>query len=94
MRRVAIGVGTEAEDEFAGVALLVAVQCTHRPSAGQPTILLLLLEVRQESQSRPTCGEGGDELVRAMGEAALEVFLNWFHAGDNMPGAIRPLCLH
>src|SRR6185436_10614552 len=55
---------------------------------------LLLLEARQESQSRPTRGEGGDELVRAMREAALEVFLNRFHAGDNMPGAVRPLCLH
>src|SRR3954453_5011471 len=57
-------------------------------------ILLLLLEARQKGQSCPTCGKGGDELVRAMREAALEVFLNRFHAGDDMPGAVQLLCLH
>ena len=61
---------------------------------GQSAILLLLLEAGQKGQSRPTCGESGDELVRAMREAALEVFLNRFYAGDNMPRSVRSLCLH
>src|SRR5689334_3427077 len=55
---------------------------------------LLLLEARQEGESRPTCGEGGDELVGAMREAALKVILDRFHAGKGVPGAVRFLCLH
>ena len=54
-----VGVGTEAEDEFAGVALLVS-GAMHSSSikVGQPAVLLVLLEARQEGQIRPTCGEG------------------------------------